>query len=122
MREREPFPGRWLAGIAGLALGWRAVYVLVWGRDQLVFGDGLFYHLQGRTLADGFGFIEPIGLGYLQGEHATAKHPPLFSLLLFAVTRSGRALGLGASDSALVHQLTCAVISTAAVVAAMAPL
>jgi 4-amino-4-deoxy-L-arabinose transferase-like glycosyltransferase len=114
--EREPLPGRWLAAIAGLALGWRVVYVVAWGRDSLPFGDGLYYHLQGNLLAKGFGFIEPIGVGYQQGEHASAKHPPLFSLVLSAVTRGGRALGLGASDSTLVHQLTCAVVSAAAVV------
>jgi 4-amino-4-deoxy-L-arabinose transferase-like glycosyltransferase len=107
---------RWLAGISAAALAWRVAYVLVWGKDPLVFADGLYYHLQASVLGNGFGFVNPISVAYLQGEHASATHPPLFSLVLFLVTRSGRALGFGAFDSTLVHQLTCAVISTSAVV------
>lgn len=99
-----------------VALAWRVVYVLVWGRDPLVFGDGLFYHLQGQDLADGKGFIQPISYHYLLGLHPTAQHPPLFSLLLAAVTRSGRAIGLGSFDTTIVHQLTCACVSSVGVV------
>jgi 4-amino-4-deoxy-L-arabinose transferase-like glycosyltransferase len=113
---RERLAIRPLAGIAGLALVWRIVYVLVWGHDPLIFGDGLYYHLQANALADGRGFIDPIKFAYLQGAHPSAAHPPLFSLVLFAVTRGGRALGFGSFDTTLVHQLTCAAVSTIAVV------
>ena len=116
MSEGEPLRGRSLAAIALVALAWRVVYVLVWGHDPLVFGDGRYYHFLANDLADGHGFIEPIKFAYLQGLHQSATHPPLFTLVLFAVTRSGRALGLGSFDSTLVHQLTCAVVSTLAVV------
>jgi 4-amino-4-deoxy-L-arabinose transferase-like glycosyltransferase len=116
VRERERLQGWALAGIAVVALAWRVVYVLVWRHDPLVFADGLFFHLQANNLADGFGFVEPIKHAYLFELRQSAAHPPLFSLVLFAVTRTGRALGLGSFDSTLVHQLTCTVISTLAVV------
>ncbi len=90
--------------------------MLAWRREPLVFADGLYYHLQANTLADGRGFIEPIGFAFLQGAHQSARHPPLFALVLFAVTRGGRALGFGSFDAALVHQVTCAAISASAVI------
>lgn len=116
MSKGEPRRGWSLAAIAGLALAWRVVYVLVWRHDPLVFGDGLAFHLQAIDLADGLGFTDPIKYHFLAGLHPSAAHPPLFSLVLFAVTRTGRALGLGSFDTTLVHQLTCAAISSIAVV------
>lgn len=104
-----------LLGAAG-ALAWRVAHVLVWGRDPLVFSDGLAYHLQAIDLANGLGWVDSIKAHYMQGLHQTAQHPPLFTLVLFTVTRTGRALGLGSSDATVVHQLTCAVLSTAGVV------
>jgi 4-amino-4-deoxy-L-arabinose transferase-like glycosyltransferase len=99
------------------ALVWRIVYVVVWGDDPLPFGDGLYYHLQAVTLADGHGFLEPIGIAFLHGFEATAKHPPLYALVLASVTRVGRALHLGHSDATIVHQVASAFLSSAGVVA-----
>src|SRR5882724_3370689 len=99
------------------ALVWRIVYVAVWGADPLPFGDGLYYHLQAKTLADGHGFVEPIGIAFLRDFAATAKHPPLYSMVLASVTRVGRALHLGASDATIVHQVASAFLSSAGVVA-----
>ncbi len=106
-----------LAAIAGTGFVWRVVFVLVWGRSTLVFGDGLFYHEQALTIANGYGYIEPIRFGYLRGAVASAVHPPLFSTVLGGATRLAQAIGITAADGVRFHQLCCAVISTCAVVA-----
>jgi hypothetical protein len=90
--EGEPLRGWSLTVIAVVALVWRVVYVLVWRHDPLVFGDGRYYHFLANDLASGLGFIEPIKFAYLRGLHQSATHPPLFTLVLFAVTRSGRVI------------------------------
>jgi 4-amino-4-deoxy-L-arabinose transferase-like glycosyltransferase len=110
--EREPLRRGSLAWIVVIALAWRVVYVLVWRHTKIEFGDGLYYHGQANALADGLGFIEPIKYGFLQGLHPSAAHPPLFPLVLSALTRAGRALGFGSFDTTLVHQLMSAVISS----------
>ena len=80
-RFLHSFGGRLtLIAIGGLAV--RVVFTLVARMDQpLGFSDSAYYHLQGKLLADGRGFLEPF--------HATddvpldapgGGHPPLYSL------------------------------------------
>jgi 4-amino-4-deoxy-L-arabinose transferase-like glycosyltransferase len=98
-------------------LAWRVTFVVIWGLDPLPFGDGLQYHLAGIALANGWGFANSILLSFAGGVRPSAQHPPMYSLMLAAVTRGGRALGLGSFDSTRVHQVASAVFSSSGVVA-----
>ncbi len=111
---RRPLLSILLIALAGFV--WRVVYIFVWRHDPLVFGDGLYYQLQARALIDGHGFVEPVGLAYLAGAAQTAKHPPLFPIVLGGVSRIGRALHLGSSDAAIVDEVTAGVLSSLGVV------
>src|SRR5437763_10537741 len=62
-------------------------------------GDPGFYHDTARALADGLGYIAPHAFG-LAGP--TAEHPPLYSLLVAAITALG---GTGEATQPLVASL-----------------
>jgi hypothetical protein len=64
----------------GLAV--RVAWVLAWARNQDLAGDQVFYHYQGRALAEGAGFVNPYAWNDTaqQIEIPTAAHPPLYSL------------------------------------------
>ncbi len=106
----------WFITILAAAFAWRLVYVYVWGRTELAFNDGLFFHLQGRLLADGKGYLQSISYFYLAGRYASAAHPPLFPTVLGAATRIVRIAGF-TGNSARFHEVVCACISTGAVAA-----
>ena len=72
------------------------------------FTDGLDFHLQADFLAQGKGFVDAGRLAYSFVARPSAQHPPLFPLLLAAVSKFG-------GHSVLAHQLACVVMSTAAV-------
>ena len=79
-------------------------------QDVRVWGDAYFYHWQGRLLAEGRGFVQPmVFLGSGEALPA-ADHPPLYTLVL-----AGASL-LGAT-SFLAHALVSVALGTAAVVA-----
>ncbi len=105
-----------LAGIVVAALAWRIIYVYAWGRSQLSYGDGLFFHFEGIVLANGQGFVQGISFYFLRGIHPTAQHPPLFPLVLGGATRAVRVAGF-TGDSARFHEVICTFISTGTVVA-----
>ena len=80
------------AGLTGITLGalvLRVVYVLTERRDFALKGDDYFYHWQGRAIADGLGFINPLTWQALDRFDPTAAHPPLYSLFLAAVSKVG---------------------------------
>ena len=95
-----------LAGVAGLALGVRLVYIFGF-RQQLHFGgDAFVYHAGANLLADGKGFIWPFA-----PERAipTSAHPPLYTLYLAVPSVFG-------FTSVLTHLIWSAVLGTATVV------
>jgi 4-amino-4-deoxy-L-arabinose transferase-like glycosyltransferase len=95
-----------LAAIVAVGLSVRVTDVLL-SSHQLPFGDGLFYHLQANFLSKGHWFVYPWTAIY--GTFTpSAQHPPLFTLVLAAVSMAG-------GNSVLAHQLTCAVIGALAV-------
>jgi len=82
------FPGA-LAAIVLVGLGARLFYVLSSGPHVVVGGDGITYHWLANLLASGHGFIEAWAY-MLQGKvKPTAEHPPLYPLLLAAVSKAG---------------------------------
>jgi 4-amino-4-deoxy-L-arabinose transferase-like glycosyltransferase len=82
------FPAR-LALIAAGGLAIRVTYTLVLGREAMGSGDFLYYHGIANLLGDGHGFIHPVYFAEDGTEVATAEHPPLWPLLLGAVSALG---------------------------------
>lgn len=83
--------GRRLAAIVGAAVLVRLAYVAVIGDDlgPGPTGDVTYFHSLANLLADGEGFISPYQL-MLDGRVApTAEHPPLWPLVLSAVSELG---------------------------------
>src|SRR4051812_34945151 len=82
------FRGR-IALIAAAGLALRLVYTLGPARDVKGFGDFYFYHWGANLIADGHWFVEP--LLYTNGGQVvpSAVHPPLWELLLSAVSWLG---------------------------------
>ena len=93
MRFPEGFLARLGMILAG-ALALRVLYTVLVADDLPVIGDALTYHLLGEKIADGHGFeraphpqLEPFD-AWVPGR-PTAEHPPLFPLLVAAVTKLG---------------------------------
>ncbi|MDQ6746406.1 MAG: glycosyltransferase family 39 protein, partial [Actinomycetota bacterium] len=102
--RRHPPVGLMLIGL--LALGVRLAYILVVARAPVgVGGDAGFYHSAANLIAHGHFFYR----GIFGHPHATAEHPPLFSLVLAAVSLFG-------GDSLLAHRVAGCVIGSLAVV------
>ena len=76
--------------------------------DFRVWGDPLFYHVQGRLLADGEGFIDPYRSLYDEIREPTANHPPLYGLFLAGITLLG-------GETPTAHRLASTVLGTATV-------
>jgi 4-amino-4-deoxy-L-arabinose transferase-like glycosyltransferase len=98
-------PGRafwcWLGVIVAAGLALRIG--IVWHEQgRLVGGDGFGYHLQTVDLLDGKGFINPFN------RERSALHPPVWALVLTAVT-------VLKVDSWLDHQLFSAVLGSSTV-------
>lgn len=79
-----------LAAVVLAGLAWRIIYVAVIGTPDGTGGDPFYYHAQANLLANGYGFADPFGW---QLDHAlirpTAQHPPLYTLVLSAVSWLG---------------------------------
>jgi 4-amino-4-deoxy-L-arabinose transferase-like glycosyltransferase len=89
-----------------LALAVRLVYVLVIARAPVgVGGDAGFYESAANLAAHGHFYYRTI----LGGSYPTAEHPPLFSLVLAAVSWFG-------GDTLIAHRITGCVIGSVAVV------
>jgi dolichyl-phosphate-mannose-protein mannosyltransferase len=76
------------------ALALRVLYTVLVAQDIPVIGDALTYHLLGGKIADGHGFeraphpqLAPFD-AWIPGR-PTAEHPPLFPLLVGAITKAG---------------------------------
>ncbi len=83
---------RFLFALAAIALGALAIrvwWVLEGYSHYKVAGDALYYHLQGWTLADGKGFINPFDWYERGTVTQLAANPPLYSLFIGAVSRLG---------------------------------
>jgi 4-amino-4-deoxy-L-arabinose transferase-like glycosyltransferase len=94
------------------ALLLRIVYVVGWAPHRLPLADGLWYHTQANDIAEGRWFIDPLARALLGETRATAAHPPLFPLVLAAVSFLG-------GTSLLAHQITeCFLGATAVVIIA----
>jgi 4-amino-4-deoxy-L-arabinose transferase-like glycosyltransferase len=94
--------------ITAVGLIARVAYILLVARHITVQGDALTFHLLANLLADGHGFVaaQPYAL---QGVvEPTAEHPPLYPLLLSAVSWLG-------GDSYTAHRLASAVMGTGTV-------
>jgi 4-amino-4-deoxy-L-arabinose transferase-like glycosyltransferase len=103
-----------LAAIAAVGVALRLLYLLTIGRHVTGIGDWFFYHWQANDIAAGRGFDEPFRLRFDHLALPSAGHPPLYPLVLSAVSALGgtgtlahRALGLplGACTIALVGLL-----------------
>jgi 4-amino-4-deoxy-L-arabinose transferase-like glycosyltransferase len=97
--------------VAGAALAVRVAWVLAWARDQGLHGDQVFYHVQGRALAAGVGFVNPYAWNDTanQVEIPTAAHPPLYSMYLGTVSLLG-------GESELTHRLASTLLGVLCVV------
>lgn len=112
MRFPEGFFARLGMILAG-ALTLRVLYTVLVADDIPVIGDALTYHLLGEKIADGHGFeraphpqLEPFD-AWVPGR-PTAEHPPLFPLLVAAVTKLG-------ADGYLAQKLFMCTVGTATV-------
>jgi Dolichyl-phosphate-mannose-protein mannosyltransferase len=88
MREDRVGRGQWI-GLAILAVGVRAVYVLTAAPRKLPYTDALFYHLQGNQISHGQWFVQPLGVVFLGQSRPSAAHPPLYSLVLAGASSVG---------------------------------
>jgi 4-amino-4-deoxy-L-arabinose transferase-like glycosyltransferase len=108
----SPRPDRfwwWLGAIAlaGLAVRLIAIYT---HDATLGFSDPLYYHAQGRALADGEWFINAVQFAYDGTRVPSAIHPPFYTLYLGAVSFLG-------VESIRGHQVATALLGTGTVVA-----
>lgn len=88
----RPRPRSWWLGLslisaAGLAL--RLVDTLVAQASYREFSDSLYYYEQGRYLAQGKGFIDPVGYLFSGRAAPSAAHPPLYGMFLGVVSWLG---------------------------------
>jgi 4-amino-4-deoxy-L-arabinose transferase-like glycosyltransferase len=95
------------AMLVGLAI--RLAFHVAYAPARLPFADGLWYHFEANLLADGHGFIHPFDFPFRHQTHQSAGHPPLFVLVLAAVSWLG-------GTTVFAHQLTEIALDTGAVV------
>ncbi len=98
----------WLVLITGAGLAWRVVYIWVWRRDMVVWGDGYFYHNGSILIAEGKGWINPFAYYLKDTVNQAADHPPAYLLFLAGVSWLG---GTGVTP----HLLASAVLGSATV-------
>lgn len=99
-----------MAGIMCIALLVRLAFHVAYAPAKLPFSDGYFFHLQANLVARGHGFIQPYLYAFRRETTPSAGHPPLFVLVLAAVSFFG-------GTSVLAHQLTEVALDTLAVAA-----
>ncbi|MEP6626196.1 MAG: glycosyltransferase family 39 protein [Acidimicrobiia bacterium] len=104
--RRKFIRGLILIGVLGLAL--RCVVVALASR-ALPFGDGFWYFIEARIIAEGRGYLAPGQFVFKGLNLATAEHPPLFPSLLAVTT-------FLTSGSVLALQLTTAFLSALGVI------
>jgi len=69
------------------AVAVRTVYALQAAPDPTFLDDDNFFHLTGRYLAEGKGYVQPLPLTFRGESNPTAEHPPGYPLLLSLVGR-----------------------------------
>ena len=79
---RHPGWGLWLAAVAVVAVVVRVTYALVVDPQVPEVSDASAYHLLGRHLAQGLGYIRPFDLTLLGEVRPTAEYPPVLPALL----------------------------------------
>ncbi|MCU1458597.1 MAG: hypothetical protein JWL73_2689 [Actinomycetia bacterium] len=89
-----------LGVIVALGLGLRLLHLSQTKWGTVPAGDAYYYHVQANFIADGRGFIDPFSIKYHQGVRQVATHPPLFSLVLAAISWLG-------ARSADAHRVAC---------------
>lgn len=107
-----PSPWRWWAGLAAIAvaaLGVRVAFAVIVDPQVLEVSDASAYHLLGRHLAEGRGYIRPFDLTLLGEVRPSAEYPPLLPALLAVAWL----IGLESVDA---QQLVLCVVGTATVV------
>jgi 4-amino-4-deoxy-L-arabinose transferase-like glycosyltransferase len=92
-----------LIALGGLAL--RLIYTFALAPDVKGIGDWYFFHWGANLIADGHWFIDPFAYVFQHHAVASAGHPPLWELLLSAVSWLG---GTGA----LAHRTVGCVVGT----------
>jgi len=97
-----------LAAIAVVGAVLRFVYVIN-NRYLAVVGDGIHYDEGSRLLSDGRGFLNPLVLQWTGAEMQDAKHPPGWTVVLWAANGVGM-------RSTFAHQLVAAGVGVATVV------
>jgi hypothetical protein len=105
-----------LAAVCGLAGALRIVYTTIVDPQAGRISDASAYHLLGRHLADGLGYVRPFDLTEFGRAHPTAEYPPLFPALLGFASR----LGLDGVEAQQVVVGTLVGTATVAVVALVA--
>lgn len=88
----------------------RVVYALVWENGTPLSGDPRYFQQTAANLAHGHGYTIPVSLHANAGLVPTARHPPVFSVLVAVLD----VLGIQSVDA---HRLGVACISAGAVVA-----
>ena len=78
-----------LLGIAAAAVTIRLVYIYVLSPDVRGVGDWYYFHWQANLIASGHGFIEPFSYMFGGESFPSASHPPLWTVLLAAVSKLG---------------------------------
>ena len=79
--------------VAALALAVRLAFALGVDPEVPPLGDARNYHLMGRALADGHGYVRAFDLAFRGVEIPTAEFPPLFPGVLAALTEVGAGSG-----------------------------
>ncbi len=69
---------RRLAAITAVGVGWQLLFIVVWRRDYVPWGDAHFYYWSGQLVAEGEGWINPLVRFATGISEQAADHPPLF--------------------------------------------
>ncbi|MCZ7536526.1 MAG: glycosyltransferase family 39 protein [Acidimicrobiia bacterium] len=91
--QRHAHFGRWLGAIAVAALVVRVLFTVVVdpsiGESPDELSDPRAYHLIGKNLSEGRGYVRPFDLELLGLEHPSAEYPPLFPAFLAVLDGAG---------------------------------
>ena len=72
----------WTSVAAGVGLALRLYDTLVVRANFTAYSDSTYYYGQGKYLAEGMGYINPLQLGYFGRVVESAYHPPLYGTFL----------------------------------------
>jgi 4-amino-4-deoxy-L-arabinose transferase-like glycosyltransferase len=78
-----------LAVVLAVAFTVRTVYALHSAPALGLFGDDTFFYWTARQLANGHGYVTPLAAFFHKPSLPTAEHPPLYPLMLAALSKIG---------------------------------